>query len=178
MRQVIFSGWVLLLVSLGIARSGSLVQAPEPEPEVTDRGRYLTEVVGGCIDCHTPHQDGQPDRSRLFAGHPQDAPAPRWDPAFSESNIGLVIGSSGTAFAGPRGVSFASNLTPDPNTGIGSWNEALFIRTMRRGDFQMPMPSHLRELSRGDLKAIWAYLQTLKPIYNGVPKSRLLEAPQ
>ena len=176
MRQVIFSGWVLLLVPLGITLSRSPVQ--EDESQLIDRGRYLAEVVGGCIDCHTPHVGQQPDRSRLFAGLPQEAVAPRWDPALSEANIGLVISPLGTAFAGPRGVSFASNLTPDPNTGLGSWNEALFIRTMRRGDFQMPMPAHLQEISRSDLKAIWAYLETLESIYNGVPKSRLLEAPQ
>ena len=178
MRKAILGCLALILVALTVSPKSSHANRQEPDESLIERGRYLAAVIGSCIDCHTPHVDQKPDPSRLFSGHPQDAPAPRWDPSLAESNIGLVISPLGTAFSGPRGVSFASNLTPDPNTGLGAWNESLFIRTMRRGDFQIPMPVHLKEISRNDLKAIWAYLQTLESIYNAVPKSQLTDAPQ
>lgn len=169
---------LLLLTSLGAALERVAAQEPETDETLIERGRYLATRVGSCIDCHTPHVNNQLDESRLFSGHPQDAPPPRWDPALSDSGVGTVVSPLGTAFAGPWGVSFASNLTPDPNTGLGAWNEALFIRTMRRGDFQAPMPAHLKNLTRSDLKAIWAYLQTLESIYNGVPQSHVVSPEQ
>lgn len=78
---------------------------------------------------------------------------------------------------GPWGVTFASNLTPEPTTGLGEWSEELFIRTMRSGkhlgvgrQILPPMPwFNYAKLSDDDLKAIFAYLRTLKPIVNAVP---------
>jgi hypothetical protein len=72
---------------------------------------------------------------------------------------------------------FAANLTPDPRTGIGNWTEDEFIKTMRTGkhkgfgrDILPPMPwEDYAELSDEDLKAIFAYLKTLKPVKNAVP---------
>jgi hypothetical protein len=90
-----------------------------------------------------------------------------------------VISPSFTSFAGPWGVSFAANLTPDTTTGIGEWTETTFIRAIRAGKHQgqpngreilppMPWPA-FRNLSDVDLKAIWAYLRSLKPVKNQVP---------
>jgi hypothetical protein len=45
----------------------------------------------------------------------------------------MVVGTSGTAFAGPWGVSFAANLTPDLETGLGTWTEDMFVRALRTG---------------------------------------------
>ncbi len=84
-----------------------------------------------------------------------------------------------TAWAGPWGVSFAVNLTPDRETGIGEWNEEMFIKAMRTGKHQgqpngrdilppMPWPD-LKDLTDGDLKAIWAYLRSVPPVKNQVP---------
>ena len=54
--------------------------------------------------------------------------------------MGMVplISSTVTAWAGPWGVSFASNLTPDTNTGIGIWTEDIFLRAMRTGRHTIP----------------------------------------
>ena len=46
------------------------------------------------------------------------------------------IGATNTAFAGPWGVSFTANLTPDKETGLGKWTEEMFIATMRTGRHQ------------------------------------------
>jgi hypothetical protein len=82
-----------------------------------------------------------------------------------------------TAFAGPWGVSFAANLTPDNNTGIGIWPEELFIKTLRTGrhwgtsrPILPPMPwTAFRNMTDDDLKAVYAYLRTIKPVTNHVP---------
>jgi hypothetical protein len=84
-----------------------------------------------------------------------------------------------TAWAGPWGVSFAINLTPDKETGIGEWTEATFIQAMRTGkhqgqpnarDILPPMPwFNLKDLKEEDFKAIWAYLSSIPAVKNQVP---------
>jgi hypothetical protein len=87
--------------------------------------------------------------------------------------------SSLTAWAGPWGVSFAINLTPDKATGIGEWSESNFIQMARTGKHQgqpngrdvlPPMPwFNMKDLTDADLKAMWAYLRSLPPVKNQVP---------
>jgi hypothetical protein len=84
-----------------------------------------------------------------------------------------------TAWAGPWGVSFAYNLTPDMKTGIGGWPEDMFIKTLRTGkmmgmsrDILPPMPwQDIGKMTDDDLKAIFAYLKSLPPIENKVPEA-------
>jgi hypothetical protein len=93
-----------------------------------------------------------------------------------------------TAWAGPWGVSFAINLTPDKDTGIGEWSEKLFIQMARTGkhqgqpngrDILPPMPwFNMKDLTDADLKAIWAYLLSLPPVKNQVPLPVLPPAPE
>jgi hypothetical protein len=82
-----------------------------------------------------------------------------------------------TAWAGPWGVSFAANLTPSPS-GLGKWTVDDFIKAMRTGKhvgasrpILPPMPwFNLQPLTDRDLRAIFAYLRSLKPIDNQVPQ--------
>ena len=85
--------------------------------------------------------------------------------------------STNTAFAGPWGVSFTANLTPDRETGLGNWTEQMFITAIRTGRHEgkgrpilppMPWPM-LSNLNDDDLRGIFAYLQSLKPVRNRVP---------
>ena len=81
-----------------------------------------------------------------------------------------------TAWAGPWGVSFAYNLTPDRQTGIGDWPEEMFIKTLRTGKFMgssrdilPPMPwQNLAQMTDDDLKAMFAYLKSLPPVRNKI----------
>lgn len=146
-----------------------------------ERGKYLV-TIGGCNDCHTPKvmTDKGPafDETRLLSGHPaSETAAPI--PAGVLSPTGWVSLSNFhlTAWAGPWGVSFTRNLTPDKATGLGSWTEEMFINTLRRGkhqgegrDLLPPMPwFNYAKAPDDDLKAIFAYLQSLPPIDNAVP---------
>jgi hypothetical protein len=112
------------------------------------------------------------DETRLFAGHPSDvvlAPVELREGPWSATTSGM------TAWAGPWGVSYAANLTPDPATEL--WSEDSFIKAMRTGkkrghgrDILPPMPwQPLGKASDADLKAIYAYLSSLPPVFNNVP---------
>ena len=150
------------------------------------RGNYLVNAMG-CHDCHTPAKMGpngpEPDMSHALGGHPASlaVPAP---PAPSGPWVGSVIGTF-TAWSGPWGVSYTANLTPDKATGLGEWTEQQFVDTIRTGRRQgrgreilppMPWPA-FKNLNDADLKAIFAYLRTVKPLENKVPEPVLAEAP-
>jgi len=150
--------------------------------EQVKRGEYLVGF-GGCGDCHTPKRmtpkGPEPDPTRLLSGHPATANLPTIpNGVVGPEKWGAITNNDLTAWVGPWGVSFTSNLTPDKSTGLGSWNDDMFIKTMRTGkhlgvgrDLLPPMPWFgLAVLTDDDLKAIFAYLQSIKPIKNQVPQ--------
>ena len=112
--------------------------------------------------------------TRALSGHPENMKVSM--PKLS-TEWPVSASPTFTAWAGPWGVSFTANLTPDSNTGIGVWTEDVFIRAMREGQHMgggrpilPPMPwVWVRKYSDDDLKAIFAYLKSLKPIENRVP---------
>jgi len=140
------------------------------------RGQYLVQTMA-CNDCHTPWKLGangpEPDRNLFLSGHPQHLAmehpgvSPEWPSLISATN---------TAFAGPWGISYATNLTPD-DTGLGVWTEDLFIQAMRNGKHMgggrpilPPMPwSSYGQATDEDLRAVFAYLKSIRPIENAVP---------
>ena len=135
-----------------------------------ERGRYLVRITG-CHDCHSPKVQGMtPDLTRELSGRPGTTPLP--SPTKGEVHASLDL----TAWTGPWGFSVASNLTPDATTGIGTrYTEAAFIATMRTGKkpngtpIMPPMPSEVyQNMTDEDLRAIFAYLKTIKPIRNAV----------
>jgi hypothetical protein len=174
---IIVSAMLLVTTVFGCERKAPLNEAS------VERGKYLV-TLGGCNDCHTPKMPGpggapEPDAKRLLSGHPENAPHPTWTPEDAKRNVLITADGTGTAFAGPWGVSFASNLTPDKETGFGEWSETTFIQMARTGKHQgqpdgrevlPPMPwSSLKDLSEADLKAMWAYLRSIPPVKNQVP---------
>jgi cytochrome c553 len=176
----------LCLSVLGCAEKKTETQTP------VERGKYLVTVTG-CNDCHTPKiagPSGSPvlDEKRLLAGHPENAPYPTWSPPdLQQRNALALTNTSLTAWAGPWGVSFAINLTPDKETGIAEWSEENFIQALRTGkhqgqpdgrDILPPMSSaDLKALTDDDIKAMFAYLRSLPPVKNQVPLPVLPSAP-
>jgi mono/diheme cytochrome c family protein len=135
-----------------------------------ERGRYLVRITG-CHDCHSPKVQGMtPNLDLSLSGRPATTQLP------SETKTEVHASPDLTAWTGPWGYSVASNLTPDPATGIGTrYNEGSFIATMRTGKkpngtpIMPPMPSEVyQNMTDDDLKAIFAYLRTVKPIRNAV----------
>jgi hypothetical protein len=172
----------IALVALGLGHtSGTHAQSKKAGNTLIERGKYLVNV-GGCHDCHSPKvftpKGPMPDESRALSGHPADGKVPEVpNGVVSPDQWGALATNDFTAWAGPWGVSFARNLTPDVATGIGSWTEEIFIKALRTGkdmgegrDILPPMPwPAYSQMTDGDLKAIFAYLKSLKPIENAVP---------
>ena len=144
-----------------------------------ERGRYLV-TIASCNDCHTPFKMGangpEPDMERMLSGHPESlkvTAAPKIPDGW-----GMVGAMTNTAWAGPWGVSFTANLTPDQNTGLGIWTEEMFIKTMRTGrhmgasrEILPPMPWYnYGKMNDEDLKAVYAYLRSIPPVHNRVPE--------
>jgi mono/diheme cytochrome c family protein len=117
-----------------------------------ERGKYLAAIMD-CTGCHTRGAlVGQPEPAFALAG----------------SNIGFEIPN--------LGFFYPPNLTPDPETGLGTWTEAQIVTAVRTGvrpDGRqlvpiMPWMSYAA-LSDADAQALAAYLKSLKPIKNAAP---------
>lgn len=183
--------WILSFVACCLLGAACQPAAPPPPPAPdpaavkaaqVERGRYLV-TLGGCNDCHTPKlmTDKGPalDEKRLLSGHRADLAVPAV-PAGVLSPTGWASMSNAelTAWVGPWGVSFTRNLTPDQATGLGSWTEDMFLKTIRLGkhqgegrDLLPPMPWQMyAQATDDDLEAIFAYLQSIPAIENAVPE--------
>jgi len=149
--------------------------------DAVGRGEYLVRI-GGCDDCHTPKKMGpngpELDMALRLSGHPQNEQVkPVMAGALQPDGWMAMTNSHLTAWAGPWGVSFAINLTSD-KTGMAEWTEGAFVRAMRNGKHRgfgrpilPPMPwQNVGSMTDDDLKALFAYLQTLKPVANAVPE--------
>lgn len=128
------------------------ITAPVPEADTSNsvkRGKHLV-MLGLCSDCHTPSSKGQVTPGMDFAG--------------------------GNVLKGPWGSPAGANITPDA-TGIPYYDEALFLQVMRTGYVKsrplnpiMPV-SIFKNLTDSDLKDIFAYLKTVKPVRHSVDNS-------
>ena len=136
--------------------SGSV--PPPNHGDTLKYGEYLV-TIGGCVDCHTPQQKGQPVPGMDFAG--------------------------GQPFPTTLGTVVSANITSDLDTGIGKWDEDFFLKKF--GEYrdyaeQGPPPSPgpqaftlmpwlgMSHLEPADLKAIYAYLRTVKPVRHYVER--------
>jgi cytochrome c553 len=146
------------------------------------RGEYLVRT-SGCTDCHSPKVMGPkgpvPHPMKLLSGAPADTKVPNVPQGVvGPDKWGALTTNDMTTWAGPWGVSFAANLTPDAATGIGGWTEEMFIKSLRTGkhlgtgrEILPPMPwDAYGKMTDQDLKDIFAYLKSLKPIANVVPQ--------
>ena len=179
-----------ILVFAQCTEKGSKNQTALTELPKTDFGGYESQeklgehlvTITGCNDCHTPKKmtlhGPDLDSALLLSGHPAQMPPPDVNRKEMEKN-GLTVTHTLTAWIGPWGISYAANLTSDA-TGIGNWEESNFIRAMREGKYKgmasgrsllppMPWPMY-KNMTDGELKAIFAFLKSTKPINNMVPQ--------
>jgi mono/diheme cytochrome c family protein len=177
-RTILFAVLALTLASGMATRAGGPAPADRSKAERIARGGYLV-TFGGCHDCHTPLKIGpngpEPDMTRALSGHPADF---RVTPPAAPGRDWMAVGANTmTAWSGPWGMSFTANLTPDKETGLGNWTEDMFITALRTGRHEgrgrpilPPMPwRYAGSLTDADLKAVFAYLQSLPPVRNKVP---------
>jgi mono/diheme cytochrome c family protein len=163
-----------------LAVSSSAI-AQSATKEQVKRGEVLA-AVGGCHDCHSPKsmtpQGPVPDKARLLSGYPAGQAVPAIPAgALAPGKWSVMTNDDLTAWVGPWGISFAANLTPDKSTGLGGWTADQFVQTLRTGKhlgvgrpILPPMPwQGYAALSDAELKALFAYLRSVKPIQNQVP---------
>jgi hypothetical protein len=171
---------ILALLALTTACSREQPTAT-PSQTPVERGAYLA-TIGGCHDCHTPKvftpAGPQLDTQRLLSGHPAGGPLPAVPAGvLTPEGWGALTNAHLTAWAGPWGVSFSMNLTPDA-TGLGAWTEQEFIQALRTGKHAgvgrpilPPMPwFNYAKMPDDDLQALWAFLRSLPPVANKVPE--------
>jgi hypothetical protein len=176
-----FSISVCMVSCMGGGKEKEQGSTKEPlsQEQLVERGKYLVRI-SGCGDCHSPKAMGPhgpiEDTTLLLSGfQKRDSFA---IPSGQAIRQGLVFNHQNTAFAGPWGISYAANITPD-STGIGGWTFEQFDRAMREGKAKglennrtllPPMPwSNYRNMEGDDMKAIFAYLKSIKPVNNVTP---------
>ncbi len=147
------------------------------------RGAYLV-TISGCDDCHTPKKMGpmgpELDMDKRLSGYRMEVPLPPVDTNVIKNGWALANGEL-TGWAGPWGASFAANISSD-ETGIGNWSEEQFKKALTQGKWKgmegnrtllPPMPwqnfSHMKD---EDVKAIFAFLKSTKPVKNVEPAIR------
>ena len=114
---------------------------------------------------------------RMLSGHPESEGVPPPFKSIKGSPYVIHINGHLTAWSGDWGVSFAANLTPDMNTGLGIWTEDMFVQALKQGKHMgksrpilPPMPwNWYGQLPEDDLKAMFAYLRSIPAISNRVP---------
>jgi mono/diheme cytochrome c family protein len=142
---------------LGPSSRPAPTEKVETNAELVSRGDYLANHVMVCVDCHSPK-----DKSR-FTMPPQKG---------AEYSGGDCYGEE----AGVPGKMCMSNITPDPQTGVGGWSDGQILRAIREGVDKddnalmpgMPYPAY-REMADEDVKAIVAYLRTVPAVSKQVP---------
>ena len=159
--------------------SSAPAPAAAPAPNPVDRGKMLV-IGGGCHDCHTTKKMGPggpvPDMDNILSGHPESIKISAPFKPAAGSPWTIATNDTLTAWSGPWGVSFAANLTPDPDTGLGM-TERNFVIALKTGahlgtarPILPPMPwEWYSQLGEDDLKAIYAYLKTIPAKKNQVP---------
>lgn len=153
MRTFMNAGMTAGAGAASLLLCAALVTAlPTSAEETVKRGEYLATIMD-CSGCHTSGAMlGKPDPQRHLGG----------------SEVGFQIPG--------LGIFYPPNLTPEPETGIGSWSETDIIKAVRTGvrpDGRVlapVMPYHsYGKLTDADAQALASYLRSLKPVHHKVP---------
>ena len=138
-------------------------------------------LEGSCNFCHTPELT-EDDKyfGKILFGYPSDKKLPELPnvPFGSQQWMEFVSNLDSTVWIAGNMVVFSANITPDIETGIGSWSKDDFINTIRTGmhpgwkkKVNKPMPwLDYAKLSNDELTSIYSYLMTQQPVHNKVPE--------
>jgi mono/diheme cytochrome c family protein len=173
------------IITYAVTKTNESESKPKPmtQAEKVKRGEYLVNSIG-CDDCHSPKRMGAHEPEIIpelrFSGAPSSGKLP---PVNTEEikKGWMMFAPDLTSAAGPWGQSYAANISGDA-TGIGNWKEEQFIKAIREGKSKgldgtrpllPPMPWFVyKNMTDDDLKSIFAYLKTTKPVHNVVPQPK------
>lgn len=162
------------------AAADAAATAEPAQEDLTQRGEYLVGILG-CHDCHSPKKMGPKGPELIpelmLSGYPSDRPFGKVNKEVLADGWALFNGDL-TAGVGPWGATFAANITSDAS-GIGEWSLEQFTRALTQGKskgledgrpLQPPMPwFNYVNMKPEDIKAIFTYLKSTKPVRNVVP---------
>lgn len=178
---------ILLIISLFIFFScktnntEEITSKPLSQAQLVERGSYLVNTIG-CADCHSPKTFGPSgpmiDPNTNFGGHIDGDLVEKVNKEALSNWV--LFNMSNTAAVGPWGISYAANISSDA-TGIGAWSEEQFFRATREGQYKglkdsrkllppMPWPNYAH-MTDEDLRAIFLFLKSTKPVKNVVPQA-------
>lgn len=190
MKRNNFTVWALIVTSFAIFYNASCSNVKQDSSEehsklikpedIVKRGNYLVTTMG-CHDCHSPKKMGAngPEiiPELMLSGFPADRPIAKFTEPMIRQGFAIFYPDL-TASAGPWGVSFSANLTPD-ETGLGNWTEEQFKKAITEGKYKgmdgermllPPMPwNNFTQMTDEDIHAIFMYLKSIKPVKNLVP---------
>ena len=132
----------------------------ESTPQRLERGRYVFNALSACSDCHSPHDVNQP-------------------------GVPIIEGALGSGevmpFDGLPGRVVAPNLTPDPQTGSGTWTDDQLARAIREGVghdgralFPMMPYGLYKDMSDEDLASVVVYIRSLPPVNHPLPATDII----
>jgi mono/diheme cytochrome c family protein len=161
--------WVLFITLLPKTRPVADVQVAMT-PENIERGRYLAVNVLQCVDCHS-------ERDWNLYGGPPVEPIGAGRACMTRETIAAGVNAGQENFPGKLCI---RNITPDIETGIGSWTDGEIIRAARegvnkdgKGLFPI-MPYFIyKNVADDDMQAVVAYLRTLKPVSSVKPERQI-----
>jgi hypothetical protein len=131
----------------------------EATPQRLERGKYIFNSVAGCVDCHSEHDT---TRDHLVLANMEGS----GELMFVDGLPGRVV---------------APNLTPDGETGAGTWTDDQLARAIREGIghdgralFPLMPYERYRSMSDEDLASLIVYMRSLPPIHHALPKSEII----
>jgi hypothetical protein len=162
------------------ASAGATGEVVISQDSLVKRGSYLVNAIG-CDDCHSPKKFGPNgmdiDMEHRFAGHLAGSPLGKPNTGVMKDGY-MLFAMDLTSAVGPWGQSYAANISSDA-TGIGNWTEEQFFRAIREGKSKglkdarpllPPMPWFVyKNLNDTDIRSIFAFLKSTKPVENRVP---------
>lgn len=155
---IILVVYVQLTWDRPVSRDALQMTAPT-DAETVARGEYLFQYSLNCWECHGSQGSKNPDEPQAGGFE------------FDLRDVGLP---------GGFGYVYASNITPDPETGIGTWSDGELVQAFREGldpegylIFPMMEAEWWSGLSDEDALALVAYMRSMPPMRNEVPDNRL-----
>jgi len=129
----------------------------EPTPQRLERGKYL---AGGCRYCHSPHD---------------------WTAPGAPVLAGMDFAGEQEPYGDLPGRIVAPNLTPDKETGAGTWTDDMLARAIREGIghdgralFPLMPYQNFRELSDQDVASLVVYLRSVPPVHHELPPTDII----
>ena len=170
-RHLIFVGIAVLFIGTFGSQFVDASPNRQSDGDLVARGEYLVKIAS-CEGCHTAELEAFTDDENLTVEQRQTA---AFD-SLSTLNQDLLLAGGRIFNLGPAGAFIGSNLTSDPETGLGEWTDEEIITAItdgisRDGRSLHPLMPYTRysKLAEDDLNAIVAYLRTLPPIENEIP---------